>query len=60
VFRLLDYTLGPDGQPVRRSTRVHNFLAISERARSFEPATTSVIPAWRATRVDAADVMRSE
>jgi putative ABC transport system permease protein len=35
VFRLLDYTRGPDGQPLRRSTRVHNFLAIRERARSF-------------------------
>ena len=36
VFRLLDYTLGPDGQPIRRSTRVHDFLAISERATSFD------------------------
>ena len=37
VFRLLDYTTGPDGQPIRRSTRVHNYLAIRERARSFDP-----------------------
>ena len=44
VFRLLDYTLGPDGQPVRRSTRVHNFLAISERSTSFD-----TIVALRAT-----------
>ena len=36
VFRLLDYTRGPDGQPVRRSTRVHNFLAIRDTAKSFE------------------------
>jgi putative ABC transport system permease protein len=36
VFRLLDYTLGPDGQPIRRSTRVHNFLAIRDGARSFD------------------------
>ncbi|MDQ3439104.1 MAG: ABC transporter permease, partial [Planctomycetota bacterium] len=36
VFRLLDWTRGPDGQPLRRSTRVHNFLAIREHARSFD------------------------
>jgi putative ABC transport system permease protein len=36
VFRLLDYTRGPDGQPVRRSTRVPNFLAIRDRAKSFD------------------------
>jgi predicted permease len=36
VFRLLDYTLGPDGAPVRRSTRAHNFLAIRDAASSFE------------------------
>lgn len=36
VLRLLDYTLGPDGRPLRRSTRVHNFLAIHEHAKSFD------------------------
>ena len=36
VYRLLDWTRGPDGQPLRRSTRVHNFLAIRDNARSFE------------------------
>ena len=36
VFRLTDWTRGPDGQPLRRSTRVHNFLAIRERVRSFD------------------------
>ena len=36
VFRVLDWTRGPDGEPVRRSTRVHNFLAIRDRATSFE------------------------
>jgi putative ABC transport system permease protein len=36
VYRLLDWTRGPDGQPLRRSTRVHNFLAIRDHARSFE------------------------
>jgi hypothetical protein len=36
VYRLLDWTRGPDGQPLRRSTRVPNFLAIRDHARSFE------------------------
>ena len=36
VFRLLDYTPGPDGQPVRRSTRTHNYLAIRDAATSFD------------------------
>jgi putative ABC transport system permease protein len=36
VFRLLDYTLGPDRQPIRRSTRVHNFLAIRDQATTFD------------------------
>jgi predicted permease len=36
VYRLLDYTLGPDGQPIRRSTRVPNYLAIAEHASSFD------------------------
>ena len=36
VYRLLDWTPGPDGQPIRRSTRVHNFLAIQERTRSLD------------------------
>jgi predicted permease len=36
VFRLLDYTRGPDGQPIRRSTRVPNYLAIRDHARSFD------------------------
>ena len=36
VFRVLDWTRGPDGEPVRRSTRVHNFVAIRDRATSFE------------------------
>jgi predicted permease len=36
VYRLLDWTRGPDGEAVRRSTRAHNFLAIRERATSFE------------------------
>jgi predicted permease len=35
VYRLQDYTLGRDGQPVRRSNRVLNFLAIHDEARSF-------------------------
>ena len=35
VFRLLDYTRGTDGQPVRRSTRVHNYIAIRDHTRSF-------------------------
>ena len=35
VYRLLDWTRGPDGQPLRRSTRVHNFLAIRDHASSF-------------------------
>jgi putative ABC transport system permease protein len=38
VFRLLDYTRGPDGQPIRRSTRVPNYLAIRDNAKSFETA----------------------
>jgi putative ABC transport system permease protein len=36
VFRLLDYTKGPDGQPVRRSTRAYNYLAIRDSATSFD------------------------
>ena len=36
VYRLLDWTRGPDGLPLRRSTRVHNFLAIRDNTRSFE------------------------
>lgn len=36
VFRLLDYTAGPDGQPLRRSTRAHNYLAIRDAATSFD------------------------
>jgi predicted permease len=35
VYRLLDWTRGLDGQPLRRSTRVHNFLAIRDHASSF-------------------------
>ena len=35
VYRLQDYTLGRDGQQVRRSNRVLNFLAIRDEARSF-------------------------
>lgn len=35
VYRLQDFTLGPDGQQVRRSNRVLNFLAIRDEARSF-------------------------
>lgn len=35
VYRLQDYSLGRDGQQIRRSNRVHNFLAIREEARSF-------------------------
>lgn len=35
VYRLQDFTLGRDGQQVRRSNRVLNFLAIREEARSF-------------------------
>ena len=36
VFRVLDYTRGPDGQPIRRSTRVPNYLAIRDQAKSFD------------------------
>ena len=36
VYRLLDYTRAADGSEIRRSTRVHNFLAIQDRARSFD------------------------
>ena len=36
IYRLLDWTPGPDGEPVRRSTRVHNFFAIRDQARSFD------------------------
>jgi predicted permease len=36
VFRLLDWTRGPDGEPVRRSTRALNYLAIRDRAKSFD------------------------
>jgi putative ABC transport system permease protein len=35
VYRLQDFTIGRDGQQVRRSNRVLNFLAIREEARSF-------------------------
>lgn len=35
VFRLRDYTQNPGGQRVMRSTRVPNFLSISEETRSF-------------------------
>jgi predicted permease len=35
VYRLQDYTLGRDGQQVRRSNRVLNFLDIRAEARSF-------------------------
>jgi putative ABC transport system permease protein len=35
VYRLQDFTLGRDGQQVRRSNRVLNFLAIRDEARSF-------------------------
>jgi predicted permease len=35
VYRLQDFTLGRDGQQVRRSNRVANFLAIRDEARSF-------------------------
>jgi putative ABC transport system permease protein len=35
VFRILDYTRGPDGQPIRRSTRVPNYIAIRDQAKSF-------------------------
>jgi predicted permease len=36
VYRLLDWTRGPDGSQVRRSTRVHNLLAIQATATSFD------------------------
>jgi hypothetical protein len=35
VYRLQDYTVGRDGQQVRRSNRVLNFLDIRAEARSF-------------------------
>jgi predicted permease len=35
VYRLQDFTLGPDGQQVRRSNRVPNFLAIRDESRQF-------------------------
>jgi putative ABC transport system permease protein len=35
VYRLQDYTPGPDGQQVRRSNRVPNFLAIRDETRGF-------------------------
>lgn len=54
VYRLLDWTRGPDGQPLRRSTRVHNFLAIRERARSFESLEGTADPEGAADGVGTA------
>lgn len=36
IFRLLDWTPGPDGQPIRRSTRAHNFVALRDHLETFD------------------------
>ncbi|HYB97284.1 MAG TPA: hypothetical protein VEC39_20095 [Vicinamibacterales bacterium] len=54
VFRLRDYTQNPGGQRVMRSTRVPNFLSISEETRSFSAVAGMYRLEWSLIDGDAA------